>query len=74
MTRWLRQCQPILLSTYFSTLGIHKVVVWLEMVSVQPAKPTIISVLWPQIKPKIDVYKPLYKGNVVNTCLALFAY
>ena len=51
------------------TLGIHKVIIWLEMVSLQPVKPTIIPFfLCPQFKP---VYKPLYKSNVVN---AYFTY
>ena len=44
-------------------------VIWLEMVSLHPAKPTIISFLCLQFKPTIDVYKPLYKSNVVNAGL-----
>ena len=42
MTRQLRHFQPVCLSTYFSTLGIHKVVIGLNMVTLQPAKPIII--------------------------------
>ena len=45
MTRWLRHSQPYtpLAPNYKVILGIHKVVTWLEMVSLQPVKPTIIS-------------------------------
>ena len=42
-----------------STLGIHKVVIWLEIVLQNPNH----FFMCPQFKPTINIYKPLYKSN-----------
>ena len=75
MKRCLKLSQPILfILAPQVTLFIHKVVIWFKMVSLQPVKPTIISFLCPQFKPTIDVYKPLYKSNVVNAAAGLSSF
>ena len=49
-------------------LDIH---IWLEMVLLQPVKLTIILFCVHNSNPQIDVYKYLYKSNVMNACLPI---